>query len=162
MSRRTVQNAQGRLRRATSQMSTKFGEPVRRIDAAWPGYHTRHVYHDLSKRQAGILAQLRTGMTPLNGYLHNIKATEMDSCDCGQAPETREHFIFHGVRWSEQRKLLGVWTSEEDFRGCSEASPLRTPITELRVVVDEARHFKLQGNGTGDGVPPAVPARDVG
>jgi hypothetical protein len=34
--------------------------------------------------------------------------------------------------------------------------------TELRVVVDEAGHFKLQGNGTGNGVPPAVPACDVG
>jgi hypothetical protein len=63
MSRRTVQNAQERLRRATSQVSTTFGESVRRIDAAWPGNHTRCMYDDLSKRQASILAQLRIGMT---------------------------------------------------------------------------------------------------
>jgi hypothetical protein len=88
---------------------------VRRIDAAWPGNHTRRIYDDLSKRQASILAQLRTGMTPLNGYLHNIKAVETNLCDCGEAAESREHFIFHCVRWSEQRKILGVWTGEDNL-----------------------------------------------
>jgi hypothetical protein len=90
-----------------------FGEHVRKIDAAWPGSHTRRMYDDLSKRQASILAQLRTGMTPLNGYLHNIRAAETNLCDCGEAAESREHFIFYCVRWSEQRKILGVWTCED-------------------------------------------------
>ena len=61
LTKRTVQNAQERLRRATSQVSMTFGEHVRKIDAAWPGSHTRRMYDDLSKRQASILAQLRTG-----------------------------------------------------------------------------------------------------
>jgi hypothetical protein len=113
LTKRTVQNAQERLRRATSQVSMTFGEHVRKIDAAWPGSHTRRMYDDLSKRQASILAQLRTGMTPLNGYLHNIRAAETNLCDCGEAAESREHFIFHCVRWSEQRKILGVWTCED-------------------------------------------------
>jgi hypothetical protein len=52
------------------------------------------MYDDLSKRQASILAQLRTGMTPLNGYLHNIKAVEMNMYECGEAVESREHFVF--------------------------------------------------------------------
>jgi hypothetical protein len=86
---------------------------VRRIEAAWPGNHTRRMYDDLSKRQASVLAQLRTGMTPLNGYLHNIKAVETNLCDCGEAVESREHFIFHCVRWSEQRKILGVGKGED-------------------------------------------------
>jgi hypothetical protein len=81
---------------------------VRKIDAAWPSNHTRRMYDDLSKRQASILLQLRIGMTPLNGYLHNIEAVETNLCDCGKAAESREHFIFHCVRWSEQRKILGV------------------------------------------------------
>jgi hypothetical protein len=98
MSRRTVQNAQECLRRATSQVSTTFGESVCKIDAAWPANHTRRMYDDLSKRQASILAQLRTGMTPLNGYLYNIEAVETNLCDCGEAVESREHFIFHYVR----------------------------------------------------------------
>jgi len=115
MSRRIVQNTQERLRQATSQVSTTFGEFVRRIDAAWPGKHTRRMYDDLSKRQASILAQFRTGMTPLNGYLHNIKAVKTNLCDCGEAVESREHFIFHCVRWSEHRKILGVWTGEDNL-----------------------------------------------
>jgi hypothetical protein len=81
---------------------------MRRIDAAWPGKHTRRMYDDLSKRQASILAQLRTGMTLLNRYLHNIKAVETNICDCSKVVESREHFILHCVRWSEQRNILGV------------------------------------------------------
>jgi hypothetical protein len=115
LSKRTVRNAQERLRRATSQVSTMFGESVRRVDAAWPGNHTRRMYDDLSKRQASILAQLRTGMTPLNGYLHNIKAVETNLCECGEAVESREHFVFRCARWSEQRQILGVWTGEADL-----------------------------------------------
>jgi hypothetical protein len=115
LTKRTVQNAHERLRRATSQVSMTFGEHVRKIDAAWPGGHTRRMYDVLSKREASIPVQLRTGMTPLNGYLHNIKAVETNLCDCGEAVELREHFIFHCVRWSEQRKILGVWTGEDNL-----------------------------------------------
>ena len=96
-------------------MSATVGATLRRIDTAWPGTHTRRVYDDLTKRQASILAQLRTGMTPLNGYLHNIKAVESNLCECGEAVESREHFVFHCVRWSEQRKILGVHTDEDGF-----------------------------------------------
>ena len=70
------------------------------------------MYDDLSKRQASILAQLRTGMTPLNGYLHNIKVVETNLCECGEAVESREHFVLRCARWSEQRKTLGVYADE--------------------------------------------------
>jgi len=73
------------------------------------------MYDDLSKRQASILAQLRTGMTPPNENLYNIRVAETNFCDCGEAVESREHFIFPCVRWSEQRKILGVWTGEDNL-----------------------------------------------
>lgn len=73
------------------------------------------MYDDLTKRQASILAQLRTGMTPLNRYLHNIKAVESNLCEYGEAVESREHFVLHCARWTEQRKILGIYTDEEDF-----------------------------------------------
>ena len=73
------------------------------------------MYDDLSKRQASILAQLRTGMTPLNGYLHNIKAVESNLCECGEAIESREHFVLRCARWSDQRRILGVYTVEDNF-----------------------------------------------
>lgn len=56
------------------------------------------MHDDLTKKQASILAQLRTGMTPLDGYLHNIKAVESNLCKCGEAVESREHFVFHCAR----------------------------------------------------------------
>lgn len=115
LTRSMVQRTQERLRRATEQVPATVGGSVRRIDTAWPGSHTRRMYDDLSKRQASILAQLRTGMTPLNGYLHNIKALETNLCGCGEAVESREHFVFHCARWTEQRKILGMYTDEDDF-----------------------------------------------
>ena len=52
-------------------------------------------------------------MSALNGYSNDIKAVETNHCDYGEAADSREHFIFHCVRWSEQRKILGVWTGED-------------------------------------------------
>jgi hypothetical protein len=142
MSRRTVQTAQERLRRATSQVPRTFGESVRKIDAAWPGNHTRRMYDDLSKRQASILAQLHTGMTPLNGYLNDIKAVETNLCDCGEAAESREHFIFRCSRWSEQQNILGVWTGEGDLlrllggRSTTDTDDWKPDMDAVRAVIN--------------------------
>jgi hypothetical protein len=115
LTRSMVQRTQERLRQATEQVPATVGKSIRRIDAAWPGNQTRRVYDDLSKRQASILAQLRKGMTPLNGYLNNTKAVGTNLCDCGEAADSREHFIFRCSRWSEQRNILGVWTGEDNL-----------------------------------------------
>lgn len=109
----TALSALRRVVRSKSQQQTAFGGSMRKIDAAWPSGHTRRIYDSLSKKQASTFAQLRTGMTPLNGYLHVIKATETGLCDCGEAIESREHFIFHCSKWSEQRHILKSWTAED-------------------------------------------------
>lgn len=54
-------------------------------------------------------------MTSLNGYLHNTKAVESNLCECGEEVESREHFVFHGDRWTERREISGVHTKEDDF-----------------------------------------------
>ena len=110
-----VQRTQERLRRVAEQVPATVGASLRRIDTAWPGNHTRRMYDDLTKRQASILAQLRTGMTPLNGYLHNIKVAETSLCECGEAVESRENFVLRCARWSEQRKILGAYTDDDNF-----------------------------------------------
>ncbi|KAI7722998.1 hypothetical protein KC353_g1 [Hortaea werneckii] len=115
LTRSMVQKTQERLKRVTEQVPAAVGASLRRIDTAWPGTHTRRMYDDLTKRQASILAQLRTGMTPLNGYLHNIKAVESNLCECGEAVESREHFVLRCARWSGQRKILGVYADEDNF-----------------------------------------------
>jgi hypothetical protein len=61
------------------------------------------LYDRLSRTEAGVLAQLRTGMARLNSYLHRIKAALSDQCACGQATETVDHFLFRCQQWDEHR-----------------------------------------------------------
>ena len=50
-----------------------------------------------------MLAQLRTGMARLNTYLHRINAAPTDQCECGQARETVDHFLFRCTKWTQYR-----------------------------------------------------------
>ena len=70
------------------------------IPTALPGKHTRRLYDSFKRGEANVLAQLRTGMIRLNGYLYRIEAAESDQCDCGQARETVEHFLFRCIKWT--------------------------------------------------------------
>ena len=53
-----------------------------------------------------MLAQLRTGIARLNVYLHRINAAPTDQCECGQARETVDHFLFWCRRWSKQQTKM--------------------------------------------------------
>jgi hypothetical protein len=86
--------------------TSDVGRFTRRLDTALPGPHTRAIYDSLGRKQANILAQLRTGMTRLNGYLHRIGAAESDQCMCGHDKETVEHFLFRCRQWETQRREL--------------------------------------------------------
>ncbi|KAJ5125944.1 hypothetical protein N7526_008121 [Penicillium atrosanguineum] len=79
------------------------GKHAKRVDAALPGKHTRLLYDRLSWKEATVLAQLRTGMARLNGYLYRINAVDTDQCACGQAKETVEHFLFRCRKWTTHR-----------------------------------------------------------
>jgi hypothetical protein len=63
-------------RDATTELPENVGKHSKRIDTALPGKHTRELYDRLTRKEAGILAQLRTGMERLNGYLRRINAEE--------------------------------------------------------------------------------------
>ena len=82
------------------------GRYSREIDTALPGKHTRTLYDAFKRREARILAQLRTGMARLNGYLHRIGAAESDQCACGQAKETIKHFLFRCTMWATHRTQM--------------------------------------------------------
>jgi hypothetical protein len=82
------------------------GKHAKRVDAALPGKHTRQLYDRLPRKEASVLAQLRTGMARLNGYLYRINAAETDQCACGQAKETVEHFLFRCRKWTAHRTEL--------------------------------------------------------
>jgi hypothetical protein len=87
-------------------LSEGVGKHSKEVDTALPGKHTRALYNGFKKEKAGILAQLRTGMAKLNGYLHRIGAVGTDRCTCGQAKETVKHFLFGCSKWDQQRLQL--------------------------------------------------------
>jgi ribonuclease HI len=78
----------------SNDLPGNVGRHAKRVDAALPGKHTRQLYDRLSWREASVLAQLRTGMARLNGYLYRINVADTGQCACGQARETVEHFLF--------------------------------------------------------------------
>ena len=99
----TTLNVAWSKRDASNHLPDKVGAHSKRVDGALPGKHTRLLYEHLSRKEAGILAQLRTGMVRLNGYLHCIDAAPSDQCGCGQARETVDHFLFRCRRWTAYR-----------------------------------------------------------
>jgi ribonuclease HI/exonuclease III len=87
----------------TRKLPDNVGQHSKRIDKALPGKHTRRLYEGLSWKKATVLAQLRTGMARLNTYLHRINAAPTDQCECGQARETVDHFLFRCTKWTQHR-----------------------------------------------------------
>jgi len=104
--RSTTLNIAKSKRGSSNHLPDKVGAHSKRVDAALPGKHTRLLYEHLSRKEAGILAQLRTGMARLNGYLHRIGAAPSDQCECGQARETVDHFLFRCRRWTAYRNEM--------------------------------------------------------
>ncbi|KAJ3455074.1 hypothetical protein MRS44_013674 [Fusarium solani] len=82
----------------------RVGGYSKRIDKALPGKHTEALYDGLKRGEADVLSQLRTGMARINSYLCKIGAVESDMCDCGQAAETMEHFLFRCTKWEVERE----------------------------------------------------------
>ncbi|KAM9874690.1 hypothetical protein VDGL01_11247 [Verticillium dahliae] len=93
-------------RSANCRLPDDVGKHAKKVDSALPGKHTRQLYDDLTWKEASVLAQLRTGMARLNGYLHQIGVATTDQCPCGQAVETTEHFLFRCKKWTSQRTEL--------------------------------------------------------
>ncbi|KAJ0130576.1 hypothetical protein HZ326_26327 [Fusarium oxysporum f. sp. albedinis] len=92
--------------RQCGRLPEGVGQYSKRIDKALPGKHTRALYDSLKRKESDVIAQLRTGMARLNSYLHRIGAAESDICDCGQAAETIEHFLFRCKKWEMQREVM--------------------------------------------------------
>ncbi|KAJ5471428.1 hypothetical protein N7530_008785 [Penicillium desertorum] len=90
----------------SNDLPVNVGRHAKRVDTALPGKHTRQLYDRLSWKEASVLAQLRTGMARLNGYLYRINVADTDQCACGQARETVEHFLFRCQKWTAHRTEL--------------------------------------------------------
>lgn len=94
--------------------SANVGQRTRNIDAALLGKHTKSLYDSLSRPQAALLVQLRTGHIRLNRFLQRAGHLESNACGCGDDGsdgETVEHFLFQCPRWGflrqEMRTAMG-------------------------------------------------------
>jgi hypothetical protein len=102
----TIINWARAKRRKSKTLPEGVGNHLKKIATALPGRHTRILYDALGREKAGVLAQLRTGMARLNGYLHQIGVIESDQCACGRARETVGHFLFNYSLWEMHRDDL--------------------------------------------------------
>jgi hypothetical protein len=102
--------------REKRKLPNGLGKYTTDMDKALLGKHTKLLYDSLKRIEAGILAQLRTGMARLNEYLHRIGASESGQCVCGQASESVKHFLFRCTQWDRQRHEL--YRVTDTRRGC--------------------------------------------
>jgi ribonuclease HI len=124
--RRNANTVQSNACKGLFAETSTIGQFTRRLDKALPGRHTKMLYGKLTRENAGILSQLRTGKCRLNAYLYSIQASDTDLCGCGQR-ETIRHLLFDcprwqtertelmtqaGARWGDISYLLGGWTNE--------------------------------------------------
>ena len=107
----TVINVAKAEQKAEKSLPERVGKYSKEIDIALPGKHTQILYDSLNRREASVLAQLRTGMARLNGYLCRIGKAESDQCECGQAKETIKHFLFRCTKWQEHRTEMIAQTN---------------------------------------------------
>ena len=123
------------------------GKSIRELDTALPGRHTKKLYDSMSKSDARILIQLRTGCARLNQFLARIKAIDSPLCQCGVAPKSLRHFLFSCSRWvSHRREMYNSWPGKEGdirfFLGAksTDDTDAWTPVIEaVRTVIRYAR-----------------------
>jgi hypothetical protein len=82
----------------------KVGKFSKALDITLLGKHTRDLFDKLKRKEAYVLAQLRTRMARLNGFLNRIGAAESDLYACAHASETVGYSLLRCTRWTALRK----------------------------------------------------------
>jgi len=94
-------DAKERIARKVVTSST-VGRFTKLLDASYQSGHTRERYDSLNAYKAAALAQMRTGISKLNGYLHTIHCHNTPVCKCScNLVETVQHFLFVCPNWVE-------------------------------------------------------------
>lgn len=90
------------------QSSPRFAR-FQHIDPNFPFNKYRQISDRLSRSQASLLMQLRTGHVPLNCYLYRITKSVTRHCDAcwrrrrQEIPETIVHFLFECQEYAGER-----------------------------------------------------------
>lgn len=79
----------------TPDRTLTWGRYTHTMYGTLPGKHTLQLYGPLSRDDAGILAQARTGHTHLNEYRARIEQADSALCDCkGGVESVRQVLLF--------------------------------------------------------------------
>ena len=109
------QEFQAQLNRKWAKMwsETPRKDKFSRIDPNFPFNQFRKKLFKLTRNQASLIMQLRTGHIPLNFYLHRIGKIDTDKCTkCLEGPanlqitETINHYLFECQAYDEARQVL--------------------------------------------------------
>ena len=88
------------------QKSPRYDKAIK-YDPRAPSSDFRTISAKLTRRQASILIQLRTGHVPLQAYLHRFKLSDTPECPtCSDEPETVTHYLVHCHTYDRQRRRL--------------------------------------------------------
>jgi ribonuclease HI len=83
------------------------GRRMQEIGRVLPSDKFLKMTEGLSRHQASILMQLRTGHAPLQSHLHRLRKVESPTCPhCGRERETVQHFLTQCPAFGEQRRRL--------------------------------------------------------
>ena len=124
-------------------------ERASRFDPKTPVSNFMKIATKLTRRQASVLAQLRSSHAPLQAYLHRFKLAESPVCpSCGTEPETTTHFLLYCISYVAQRRRLWRTLGRDQSLGLEilgdekRIRPLMTYINDTKRFADS--HGDLQ------------------
>jgi ribonuclease HI len=80
---------------------------MQEIDRSLPSGKFLKLTENLSRHQASLLMQLRTGHAPLQDHLYRLRKAESPTCpNCGRERETAHHFLMQCPTFGAQRRQL--------------------------------------------------------
>ena len=112
----------------------------------------------VTRSQASILVQLRTGHAPVQAYLHRFKLADTPICpSCGTEPESITHYLLYCITYVAQRRCLRRSLGRDKSLGL-EILGDETTIKPLMAYINDTKRFEdshgsLQPAEQDDGEP---------
>ena len=102
----------------------------------------RRITAKLTRQQASVLIQLRTGHVPLQAYLHCFKLVETPVCPtCGDEPEMVTHYLMYCSTYDTQRRRLRQTLGRDQSLGLEILGDERR-LRALLGYINDSGHFK--------------------
>jgi hypothetical protein len=101
----------------------------------------------LTRSQASILVQLRTGHVPLQAYLHQFKLAATPICpSCETEPESITHYLLYCVTYTAQRRRLRRSLGRDNSLGLEILGEEKTMKFLMAYINDMKRFEESHGN----------------